>query len=127
VLSINMGWVLRQEGDAGAARASFQQALRMSRRTGQRAGIAYASLGLACLAADTGDWHRATVLHGVAQAFLDQTGLPWEPLEARYRQASLAQIHAHLGHEQSERADATGMALNPGEALGLAAGNNHPA
>ena len=68
------------------ARASFQQALRMSRRTGNRAGIAYATLGLACLAADAGDWHRAAVLHGVAQAFLDRTGLAWEALEARYRQ-----------------------------------------
>ena len=122
-----MGWVLRQEGDAGAARASFQQALRMSRRTGQRAGIAYASLGLACLAADTGDWHRAAALHGAAQVVLDPTGLPWENLEAGYRQHSLDQIHAHLGHEQSERAYASGMALSPGEALDLAAGTDHPA
>ena len=126
-LSVTMGWVLRQEGDPGAARASFQQALRMSRRTGHRHGIAYATLGLACLAADTGDWHRAAMLHGVAQAFLDPTGLPWEPLEARYRQASLDQIRGHLGHEQFERAYATGMALSPNQALDLAAGTDHPA
>jgi predicted ATPase/DNA-binding SARP family transcriptional activator len=126
-LSINTGWVARQEGDAGAARASFQQVLRLSRRTGDRFGIAYATLGLACLATDTGDWYRAAELHGVAQAFLDRTGLPWEPLEAPYRRASLDQIHAHLGDEQFERAYATGMALSPAPALDLAAGNNHPA
>jgi predicted ATPase/class 3 adenylate cyclase len=125
-LSVNMGWVLREEGDPGAARASFQQALGVSRRTGERVGIAYASLGLACLAADTGDWHRAAVLHGAAQACLDPTGLPWENLEARYRQASLDEIRAHLGLEQFERACATGMALSPSQALDLAAGTDHP-
>jgi predicted ATPase/class 3 adenylate cyclase len=126
-LSINTGWVQRQEGDLEAARASFQQTLQMNRRIGDRFGIAYAILGLACLAADTSDWHRGAELHGAAQAFLDRTGLPWEPLEARYRQASLDQMHAHLGPEQSERAYATGIALSPDQALHLATGNNHPA
>jgi len=126
-LSVNMGWVLRQEGDPGAARASFQQALRMSRRTGHRHGFAYATLGLACLAADTGDWHRAAALHGAAQVALDPTGLPWEELEASYRQHSLDQIRGHLGQEQFERAYATGMALSPDRALDLAADTDHPA
>jgi hypothetical protein len=85
----------------------------MSRRIGDRSGIAYASLGLACLAADAGDWHRAAVLHGVAQAFLDPTGQPWEELEARYRQDSLAQARAHLGQGQFESAYSMGMALSP--------------
>ena len=103
-LSVNMGWVLRQDSDPDGARSSFEAALRMSRRNGDRSGIAYASLGLACLAADAGDWHRAAVLHGVAQAFLDRTGQPWEELEARYRQDSLDQVRARLGQEQFERA-----------------------
>jgi hypothetical protein len=58
-LSINMGWVLHQDSDPGSARSSFEAALRMSRRNGDRSGIALAGLGLACLAADAGDWHRA--------------------------------------------------------------------
>jgi hypothetical protein len=78
--------------------------------------------GLACLAADKGDWHRAAVLHGVAQAFLDRTGLPWEELEARYRRDSLDQVRAHLGQEQFERAHAGGMALSFGDAFDLATG-----
>jgi hypothetical protein len=87
--SVNMGWVLRQDHDPDGARSSFEAVLRMSRHNGDRYGIAYASLGLACLTADTGDWPRAAVLHGVAQAFLDRTGQPWEELEARYRRDSL--------------------------------------
>jgi len=117
-----MGWVLRQDHDPAGARASFQAALRISRRTGDRLGIAEACLGLACLAADAGDWHRAAVLHGAAQAFLDPTGRPWEELEARYRHDSLGQVRAHLGPEQSGRAHAEGMALSFNQALDLAAG-----
>ena len=126
-LSINMGWVLRQDHDPDGARSSFAAALRMSRRIGDRSGIAYASLGLACLAADAGDWRRAAVLHGVAQAFLDPTGQPWEELEARYRQDSLTQVRTRLGQEQFEPAYSMGMALSPDEALDLASGKALPA
>jgi predicted ATPase len=92
-LSINTGWVLRQDHDPDGAQDSFRTALRISRRNGDRVGIACASLGLACLAADTGDWHRAAVLHGIAQAILDRTGQPWQELEAHYRQDSLDHVH----------------------------------
>ena len=125
-LSVNLGLILRQDNDPDAARSSFEAGLRMSRRSGDRFCIAYASLGLACLAADTGGWHRAAVLHGIAQAFLDRTGQPWHEPEARYRQDSLDQVRGHLGHEQFERAYASGMTLRSAEAFDLAAGKNHP-
>jgi hypothetical protein len=121
-VSINMGWVLRQDNDPDGARSSFGAALRASRRHGIRSGIAYASLGLACLAADAGDWHRAAMLLGVAQAFLDPTGQPWEELEVPYRQDCLDQVRAHLGQEKFDQAYARGMALSSGEALELASG-----
>jgi predicted ATPase/DNA-binding XRE family transcriptional regulator len=122
----NMGWLLRQDHEPDAARSSFEEALRMSRRTGDRTGLALASLGLACLAADASDWHRAAVLHGVAQAFLDPTGQPWEELEAGYRRDSLGQVRARLGQEQFERAYASGMALNLDKALDLTSGKALP-
>jgi hypothetical protein len=75
------------------------------------------SLGLACLAADQGDWRRAATLHGVAQAFLDRTGEPWQDLEARYRNQSMADVRAHLGDEQFDRAYAQGTKLSVAEAL----------
>jgi predicted ATPase/class 3 adenylate cyclase len=125
-LTINTGWVLRRDNDPDSARSSFEAALRLSRHNGDRVGIAYASFGLACLAGDAGDWHRAAVLHGVAQAFLDRTGLPWEDLEARYRRDSLGQVRAHLGQEQFERAHDKGMALSFDDALDLASGKALP-
>ena len=94
---------------------------------GDRFVMAYASLGLACLASDAGDWNRAAVLHGVAQAFLDRTGQPWQEVEAHYRQDSLDQVRGHLGHEQFEQAYASGMGLSSDEALDLAAGKDRPA
>jgi predicted ATPase/DNA-binding SARP family transcriptional activator len=111
-LPVNMGWVLRQDNDAGGARSSFETALRISHRKGTRFSLAYATLGLACLAADAGDWHRAAVLHGTAQAFLDRTEQPWQDLEARYRHDSLSQVRAHLGQEQCKLACAEGAALS---------------
>ena len=125
-LSINMGWVLRQDHDPDGAQASFQAALRISRRNGDRFGIACASLGLACLAADVGDWRQAAILHGIAQAFLDRAGQPWQELEAHYRQDSLDQVRGHLGQEQFEQAHATGMAVSSDQALALASGKTFP-
>lgn len=48
------------------------------------------------------------------------TGLPWEELEAGYRQASLGEVRARLGQEQFEQAHAWGMALSADQALNLA-------
>jgi hypothetical protein len=82
--------------------------------------MGYAFLGLACLAADLGDWDRAATLHGVAQAFLDRSGEPWQVLEARYRQDSLAEVRAHLRDEHFDRVYGKGMALSLEKAIDLA-------
>jgi predicted ATPase/class 3 adenylate cyclase len=125
-VAINLGWVLRQEGEHDSARSSFEDGLRMSRRTGERFGICYAVIGLACLAADAGQWSRACLLHGSAQAVLDQTGEAWQEPEASYRSESLAQVRGHLGDEQFDRDYARGLALSSDEILDLAAGKGFP-
>ena len=122
VLSVNLGWVLRQESDQAASRSAFADAMRIGHRTGQRMASAYACLGLACLAGDLGDWHRAALVHGVAQAWLDQTGEPWQEPEARYHRDSLRQVRARLGDARFEPAYARGLALGPDDALDLALG-----
>ena len=87
----------------------------MSRRNGDRSGIALAGLGLACLAADAGDWHRAT---------LTALRRPPRPVRAPWE---LTTGDAHVGQEQLDRAYATGMALSPDEARDLASGKAFPA
>jgi predicted ATPase/class 3 adenylate cyclase len=116
----NLGDVLRAESDPDGAQSTFQAALRISRRNGDNRIMAEATLGLACLAGDAGDWDRAAALHGAAQALQDRTGTPWQELEARYRRDSLDQARAHLGDEQLERAYAQGMALSLEKGLDLA-------
>ena len=121
-VSINLGWVLRQESEPDGARSMFEAALRLARRSGDRAGLAYAGLGAACLAGDRADWHRAAVLHGAAQAFLDRAGERWQEPEARYRQDSLAEVGTHLGEEQFARDYAKGAMLSLEEVLDVALG-----
>ena len=121
-VSVNLGWVLRQEGDSHGARAIFEAGLRTSRRSGERAGLAYSCLGLACVAADLADWHGSATLHGAAQALVERTGEPWQEPEAGYRRDSLDKVRTSLGKEQFERAYAAGMALNLDEAHDLALG-----
>ena len=126
-VTTNLGAVLRAEKDPDGARCMFEAVLRISRRHGDNEGMAYACLGLACLAGDQGDWHRAAVLHGTAQACRDRTRLPWLEFEARDRRDSLDHARAHLGDEQLERAYAQGMTLSPGQGLDLALRRPGPA
>jgi predicted ATPase/class 3 adenylate cyclase len=124
---VNLGWVLREEGDLPGARSRFEEGLQVSRRNGVRSGLAYASLGLACLTADAGDWYGAGQLHGIAQVFLDRIGECWQGPETRYRQDSLSQVRSALGAEQFERAYAQGQALSSDQALDLALETARPA
>jgi predicted ATPase/DNA-binding XRE family transcriptional regulator len=112
LLTLHLGWVLREESDPDGARSMFEAAMRISRRNRDRICQAIASVGLACLAADRDDWHRAAELHGAAQAFLDLTGTQWEQPEARYRSDSLDEIRVRLGEEQFDRAYAKGSMLS---------------
>ncbi|MGD0377482.1 MAG: hypothetical protein ABSB01_23215 [Streptosporangiaceae bacterium] len=115
-----LGQVLRAEKDPGGARSTSEAALRIGRRNGDNLNMAFACLGLACLAGDAGDWDRAAALHGVAQAFQDRTGNVWQKFYARWRLDSLDQARAHLGDEQLERAYSQGMTLSVDQALDLA-------
>jgi hypothetical protein len=83
-------------------------------------GLAYASLGLACAAADLGDWQRAAELHGVAQSFLDRMTEPWQDLEDGYRRDSMARARAALGGGEFDRAYSRGSGLSFDDAFSLA-------
>jgi predicted ATPase/class 3 adenylate cyclase len=126
-LSVNLGEVQRAEGDLDGARSTWQAALRTCRRNGNILWMAFACHGLALLAGDVGDWRRAAVLHGAAQALRDRIGGPWEQSTARQREDSLGRARAHLGKEQLERAYAQGTALSVEQAVDLALGKADPA
>jgi predicted ATPase/class 3 adenylate cyclase len=119
-VSLNLGWVWREENELDRARSMFTEALRLSRRNGDISGMAYAVLGLACLAADGEDWRRSGVLHGVARALFDATGEPCQTPEETYRRNSVAEVRARVGEDEFERFFAQGRALSFEESVNLA-------
>jgi predicted ATPase/class 3 adenylate cyclase len=122
---VNLGWVLRAEGDTAGARDRFLVGLRLSRRNGERSGLAYATLGLACIAGDVGSCQVASELHGAADMFLDRTGgEPWQEPEVSYRLDSINGLRTRFGTEQFARGYAAGKALRVSAAMDLAMG--HP-
>jgi len=120
ILVTNQGWVLRQQKDP-AARLAFETGLQMSRRSGERAALAGAVLGLACLAADLEDWQRAAVLIGAAQALRESSGRPWG-FGAGKRDESLGLVRSALGDQEADRAYARGVALSFDQTVDLAMG-----
>jgi predicted ATPase/DNA-binding XRE family transcriptional regulator len=120
IAAMNLAMVLREEGDRDGAQSMLESALRTSRRNGDNRDIAGACTFLACLAGDRGDWSQAAMLHGAAQAVQDRTKVPWDELDARYRQDSLAQARARLGDKQLDQAYAYGMTFSLEQVLELA-------
>jgi tetratricopeptide (TPR) repeat protein len=116
----NLAEVARAEGDLGGARSGFEDAVRMARRTGDKYALTGAIIGLACLAADAGDWHRAAMLHGAEHALMDRIGAVWVPFDARRRQEGLDQARAALGEQQLQQAYARGQELSFDQAIDLA-------
>jgi predicted ATPase len=117
---LNLGWVLREEDSWDGARSMFEKALRISRRNGDRGGMAYAVVGLACLASDLGDWWRSGVLHGVAGALFDTTGQPCQTPEETYQADSMATVRAQVGEGEFQRAYGEGTGLSFEEWVHLA-------
>jgi predicted ATPase len=117
----NLGMVRREEGNLDAARELVEDGLRITRRTGDRYGLAYSLLCLALIAGDEHDWGRAVELHGAAQSFLDQIGQPWLVLYyATMRETSVDAARAALGNHQFQRLYDRGYRLTSDEAIRLA-------
>ena len=121
-IPVYLAWVLRAEGERESAGSVLQQQLLEGRRRGDRARIADAFLGLACLATDLGDWQRGATLHGTADALHDENGLAWLVPGGRHREVSIAEARARLGGDEFERSYAEGRGLSYLEAVDLALG-----
>ncbi|HTT87451.1 MAG TPA: tetratricopeptide repeat protein, partial [Acidimicrobiales bacterium] len=117
---INLGLVAREEGDLPVAISLLNEALQISRRSGDRFGLAYSVLGLATVAVDLADWERAAELHGVAQNFLNEIGQPWLLYYGPLRDASLGTLRAHLGEDRFQLLYDKGVAASHAAAVAIA-------
>ncbi len=108
---INLGWVRRARGRLEEARGVFGEALRSSRHHGDELGLAYATLGLACVELDTGDAERAAVFLGFAEGLFDRLGEITLDPEDRYRREAGVAARSKLGAEAFEAAAAAGRAM----------------
>jgi hypothetical protein len=122
----NLAEVLRAEGDLGGARSGFEDVVWNSRRVGDKWSLHGAIHGLACLATDLGDWHRAAVLHGANRALLSQMGARMAPFDEWRRQESLGRIAAALGGDQLQQAYIQGTGLSFDHVIDLALGKSSP-
>ena len=95
----NLGWLELEEGEHEVAARRFLDALRRARLTGTSRVIPDAILGLARCATRRGDFERAAVLHGAADAASVALSKPWDPAEARFRDADRRVVQASLGDE----------------------------
>jgi hypothetical protein len=81
--------------------------------------MGYQCLGMALLATDVGDWHRAAVLLGVADALAD-VHEPWQDMEARDRQAGIDTVRIQIGDAEYDRLTAQGRTLDFDAAIRVA-------
>ena len=112
-----MGWVNREEGDLAEARSMFATSLAIARRTGDRSGMAYSVLGMACLAGDAEDAERSALLHGAVEALFASTGQTCQEPEEGYRLASLRRVEALVGTVELDRLRHRGRRLEPEDAV----------
>ena len=115
-----IGLVEILQGDHGAALASFTDTLVAARSAGDRSLVAYAILGLAFCAAESGNDHRAATLQGVACGMFDELGEQIEPLEAYLLDLENSRLESALGDEVFRSELSAGRSLPATDAMGLA-------
>ncbi len=114
---VNLGWARWERKLDGEARTSFEEALHQSRRNGDSAGLAYSTLGLACLEAAARRCGRAAVLLGSADGQFERIGEILIAPEDRYHDEAVASARSALGPEEYERRALRGRAMGVQESF----------
>ncbi len=113
----NLGLAEYLGGSPGAAEALFTESLNLASRTGMKANMAYALLGLAMAGRGGAGPGWSARLHGAADQALADLGHALEPLEERLADRDRRRLRAAMGAEAFEAEYATGRALSPVQVL----------
>jgi predicted ATPase/class 3 adenylate cyclase len=112
-----LGRVRQHQGDAGAARAHFTEALALLQGHGEPRGIAECLEGLAGVAAAQGRPVHATHLIGAAELLRERIGAPLPPVERGEHDRRLAAARAQLDEEAFAAAWSRGRSISLRQAI----------
>jgi tetratricopeptide (TPR) repeat protein len=116
----NLSMVERQLGNLQMAEALARETLEIEERTGDQFTRPFAIAGLAAVAAERGEYERAAILVGAAEAIMEAQHMAWPPDERPHYERMLAEIPAAMGPAEFERARAVGQSMAPSAVTALA-------
>ena len=117
---VNLAAIATTRGLADRARGFLRESIAIAERIGsKRAGIVQVEccLGLAAL---VGDWERAALMHGAAEALAEEMSQQREPMESLYLAPLIARTRDALGTEGFSAAERPGRRLSYEEAIAQA-------
>ena len=121
----NLGLVAHGQGDYAGARASYAEGLALCREIGDKVFIVYDLIGLAGVAAESGeDMRRAAQLAGAAEALRAAISMTLEPFERSIYERAVAAAQAGLGEEAFSAAFAAGQRMTMDEAVAYTLGED---
>jgi non-specific serine/threonine protein kinase len=113
----NLSMVERQLGNLERAEALAREALDIDYRRGDHMAIPWKVNGLAAVAADRGEFHRAATLIGVADATMEAAGGAWPPDEWQHYERTVATLTEQMGATTFEQARAAGRLMATPDAV----------
>ena len=116
----NLGAVDLMLGASGAAASRFRESLQLAQAAQDKEDLAWCLEGFAALSARSGEWSRAAMLVGAADALLRQIGADFKPFERRLHDSTLSELRGRFDPAALDEAIAHGASLSLAEALDLA-------
>src|SRR5687768_2326748 len=118
----NLSMVERQLGNLDNAEALAREALNIDCRRGDALSIPWKINGLAAVAAERGEFERAAMLIGIADAAMKTAGGAWPPDEWQQYERTVGVLRDAMGSADLDRARAAGYAMLAQDALNFALG-----
>jgi hypothetical protein len=112
-----LSMVERQLGNLDEADALAREALEIDWRRGDEWAMPYKVSGIAAVATDRGDFERAAILVGAAEAMMEREHADWPPDERPHYERMVYRLPRGLGQEEFERVRAVGKAMSADEAV----------
>ena len=116
----NLSMVERQLGNLDDAEALAREALEIDRRTGGQFVTPFVLSGLAAIATARGEFERAAILVGAAEAIMEAQHMAWPPDERPHYERLLADLPVAMGPDAFEEARGRGRSMTIDEAVDFA-------